>query len=188
MSTSSRVWTQPDRRLRITVVDDDETMLALFRDVLTEQGSISGVSTMTSMTAVAESRPDVVILGTGAGGQVSTWALLELIRQHRSLHAVPVIVCTLDVGADMRAGRLSAHPRVHALELPFAVELVRRLVSDAASAGAVAMAAPVSADVDTVRSMGRLPDVCAHGFVSDWVETCSLCLGDSVPGYSAARA
>jgi hypothetical protein len=185
MPISTRVAARRTLGLRVAAVDTDESVLALFGALLADEECVATLCGMASLTELADTRPDVIILGLGAGAPLAPWPMLDLIRAHRSLRLVPVIVCTLDVARDMRAGRLSTHEGVHALQMPFEAELLT------ASISRVRELARRRLDVlpgGVLARAGRLSDICPHGFVTEWVETCSLCVGTARPSYPVARA
>lgn len=159
--------------LRIAIVEDDADMANLFADIFGQQGTVARVSGITSLTALAESAPDVIVLGLNCSGGLPPWQLVELIRQHRTLHAVPIVVTMLDVAAAMREGQLSTHRGVHAVEMPCDVELLQGIVgrvqpcSEPTATRSVAMRA--------MPGLGRLPDVCPHGYPMASVESCRVC-------------
>jgi CheY-like chemotaxis protein len=170
--------------LRITVVDDDSTMLAVFGDVLAEHGSVTTLPGLSSVTRLADSRPDLIVLGLRAGTDVAPWALLPLIRQEAHLRRVPVIVCTVDVAADLRAGRLSAYAGVQALEMPFDVEVIQGLVRRMVISWPTTAPRPATG---FSRGAARLAEICPHGFANDSVGGCGLCLGAAGSGFALAR-
>lgn len=157
---------------RIAIVEDDVEMAALLGDLLEEQGSVTQVSGIISLTALAEASPDVIVLGLNCSGGLPPWELVELIRQHRTLHAVPIVVTTLDVAAAMRVGYLSTYQGIHAVEVPCEVELLQ---------GVVARIQPCSEPASTEsvplsrRAAGRLPDICPHGYSTAVMESCRVC-------------
>ena len=114
---------------------------------------------------------------------------MELIRQHRLLHAVPIVVTVLDVAAAMREGRLSTYRGVHAVELPCEVELLQGVIGRVQPcSGTTITPAAALRDIPT----GRLPDLCPHGYAPTSLKSCRVCraagtefamasLGDSAP-------
>jgi CheY-like chemotaxis protein len=171
LQVSEAIGARADSR-HISIVEDDADMAALFEDLLAELGTVSHVGGITSLTALADTAPDVIVLGLNCSGGLPPWQLVELIRQHRALHTVPVVVTTLDVAAAMRDGHLSAHRGVHAVEMPCDVDLLQ---------GVIARIEPCSEPAVT-RSLlratpaeGRLPDVCPHGYATSSVESCRIC-------------
>lgn len=158
---------------RIAIVEEDSEMASLFHDLLAEHGAIAHVRGITSLTALAETAPDVIVIGLNCSGGLPPWQLVELIRQHRSLHAVPIVVTTLDVAAAMREGHLSAYRDLHAVEMPCDVELLQTVVARIEPSSEPAATHVVA--LRGVASHGRLPDVCPHGYALASVDSCRVC-------------
>ncbi len=157
----------------ISIVEDDADMAALFEDLLGEFGTVSHVRGITSLTALADTAPDVIVLGLNCSGGLPPWQLVELIRQHRALHTVPVVVTTLDVAAAMRDGHLSTHRGVHAVEMPCDVDLFQGVIARIEPCSEPAVTRSVALRVAPAEA--RLPDVCPHGYASASVESCRVC-------------
>lgn len=83
----------------IVVINDEQEMLSLFRDLLTEEGY--RVSTLTYPVAnLADLQilaPDLLVLDMVFGGEDRGWHYLQQIRFNRATAALPVIVCTAAV-------------------------------------------------------------------------------------------
>jgi CheY-like chemotaxis protein len=156
---------------RIAIVEDDAEMASLFEDLLDGLGSIAHVRGITSLTALAESAPDVILLGLNCSGGLPPWQLVELIRQHRTLHSVPVVVTMLDVATAMRDGHLSAYREVHAVEMPCDVELLRGVIARIEPSELAAH----NGGPRSLSAAARLPDVCPHGYPAASVESCRVC-------------
>lgn len=189
--------------LRITLVDDDHDLLALLSEVFASQpATVNIVDAFESMTSIADTSPDVILIGLGTRARLAPWQLVGLIRHHRALHDVPVIVCTVDVAADMRGGQLGAYPGVHAVAMPFELDVLEQLVRrvsglhDALPGTDVQVMMPAYPDSDGGPTSipdavadavahaladrewleaARPPMLCPHGYVTDWVERCTVC-------------
>jgi DNA-binding response OmpR family regulator len=126
----------------IVVINDEQETLALFRDLLGDEGY--RVSTLTYPVAdLADLRimaPDLVILDMIFGGEDRGWQFLQQLRLTRATAGLPVIVCTAAI-------RLIQEAR-DALEVmgigvvakpfdidPFLAEVRRRLAEGAAPTG-----------------------------------------------------
>lgn len=83
----------------IVVINDEQDMLSLFRDLLTEEGY--RVSTLTYPVAdLADLQilaPDLVILDMLFGGEDQGWHFLQQVRLNRTTAAFPILVCTAAV-------------------------------------------------------------------------------------------
>jgi hypothetical protein len=152
----------------VTVVERDLRMAALFRDLLADEASVTVLTNLDSVNRLADTAPDAIVLGLGAGGDFGTWDLVSLIQKHRVLHDTPIILCTLDVAADMRDGKLAAHRGVQALEMPCDVELIQSIVRATRPTRPAPSTRPMT-------SRNRLPEVCAHGFMTERTDECRAC-------------
>lgn len=83
----------------VVVINDEQAMLDLFRDLLTEEGY--RVSTLTYPVAdLADLQilaPDLIILDMLFGGEDRGWTFLQQLRLTRATAGLPVIVCTAAV-------------------------------------------------------------------------------------------
>lgn len=83
----------------IVVINDEEAMLTLFRELLEEEGY--RVSTLTYPTAdLADLQilaPNLVILDMLFGGEDRGWHYLQQIRLNRATAVLPIIICTAAV-------------------------------------------------------------------------------------------
>ena len=83
----------------VVVINDEQDMLLLFRELLEEDGY--RVSTLTYPTANLSDllvlAPDLVILDMVFGGEDRGWQYLQRLRMTRSTATLPIIVCTAAV-------------------------------------------------------------------------------------------
>ena len=83
----------------VVVINDEEDLLALFRELLEGEGY--RVSTLTYPTAdLADLQilgPDLIILDMLFGGEDRGWQFLQHLRLTRATAQLPVIVCTAAV-------------------------------------------------------------------------------------------
>jgi DNA-binding response OmpR family regulator len=80
----------------VVVIDDDEDLLAVLRELLEGEGyRVSTLSyptaTPTDLVALA---PDLVVLELAFGGEDVGWHYLQRLRRARRTAALPVLVCT----------------------------------------------------------------------------------------------
>jgi hypothetical protein len=156
------------RRLRVTALEDDHDMGAVFAELLAEDAIVSVVQNAESLTPVADTSPDAIVLGLTAARRFGRWELVRLIRQHRTLHDVPIVLTTLNVADELRSGELSRYRDVHVVEVPCDGTSIRDAVRCFRSA-------------QSTRSANRLPAVCSHGFLTDWVGECMTCATPASP-------
>lgn len=83
----------------VVVINDEQAMLSLFRELLEEEGY--RVSTLTYPTAnLADLQilvPNLVVLDMLFGGEDRGWHYLQQIRLNRATAGLPILVCTAAV-------------------------------------------------------------------------------------------
>ena len=83
----------------VVVINDEQDMLDLFRDMLEEEGY--RVSTLTyPMADLGDLQilaPDLIVLDMLFGGEDRGWQYLQWIRMTRATATLPIIVCTAAV-------------------------------------------------------------------------------------------
>ena len=83
----------------VVVINDEQDMLSLFRDILEAEGYL--VSTLTYPTAEVSDllvlAPDLVIVDMLFGGEDRGWQFVQRLRLDRDAARVPVIICTAAV-------------------------------------------------------------------------------------------
>jgi DNA-binding response OmpR family regulator len=118
-------------RPRISVLNDNADFLELMSAILDEDAGYEVqlfTGKETGIEALAESRPDLVIVDLLLGG-ASGWEIVTLCRADERLAAVPIIVCSADVTALRDRGEeLGRIGNVHMLAKPFGVEELTALV------------------------------------------------------------
>ena len=121
---------------RITLIDDHDEFRAVLAEVLTEVGyEVSALSgDRTTLEEIVATQPDLLILDLilrGGPDQMSGWEYLRLVRSHRLLRSVPLLVCSGDVEALRRRQReLHGHEGLAVLAKPFSVDQVEQAVRD----------------------------------------------------------
>jgi DNA-binding response OmpR family regulator len=128
----------PERRPRISVVNDNAEFLDLMAAILDEDAGYD-VSLFkgefVEISELAASDPDLIIVDLLLGG-ASGWEIVTLARSDQRLADVPIIVCSADVTALRdRESDLERIGNVRVLAKPFAIdeitELVERLIGRA---------------------------------------------------------
>jgi CheY-like chemotaxis protein len=128
------------RRTRITVIDDAVEFLSLVTDVL--EGTYD-VTTSTGddldLEGLLRINPDLIVLDLRlkeAGEQLTGMELLRLIRAHRLLRFVPIVVCSADV-AQLTLNReaLAQVPRCWVLRKPFSLDEFEAMLAEALRSG-----------------------------------------------------
>ncbi len=141
---------------RITVIDDHSEFLGLMRELLSTSYEVrTFTGREISPDDILESNPDLLIVDLRLDTRdLQGWDVVTLVRAHRHLRRVPIIVCSADTAAlaDRSAAMLSAG-NIAALAKPFNLEelddLVRQGLSgrfdDSVVAAAVAPPLPDAA-------------------------------------------
>jgi CheY-like chemotaxis protein len=115
---------------RITVVHDNPEFTALVVDVFSGQFEVTAARG-TSPNAIADTLPHLLIADVRAphDGGLAGWELVRLARRHRVLCHVPIVLCTTHrIALDIDGKRLAEFSDVHLLALPFALDVLERLV------------------------------------------------------------
>lgn len=82
----------------IAVIDDDEAIVALVNEVLTDEGyrTLCVQDAWQAPEVLVAQPPDVVLMDWHMRGKVSGWDLLHALRQHPVTASIPVLVCSGD--------------------------------------------------------------------------------------------
>ncbi|GCE30858.1 hypothetical protein KDA_63420 [Dictyobacter alpinus] len=80
----------------IVVINDDESILDLFRMILEGEGYkvSTSVETMENVRDVERLKPDVVILDLKIGQQEEGWVMMQKLRMYPPTRSIPLILCT----------------------------------------------------------------------------------------------
>jgi CheY-like chemotaxis protein len=139
---------------RIVVVYDDPELVDVLTELFGPTARVSPMGQVTSVNPIADREPDLMIIGSPAGrNALGAWQIVTLARAHRRLRDVPIIVLTSDIMATLCDGRLAGCADLHLVEMPFDVEVIRRVVGtamasiDARRFVSVAAAVPVRAAI-----------------------------------------
>ncbi|GLV54985.1 hypothetical protein KDH_18320 [Dictyobacter sp. S3.2.2.5] len=81
---------------RILVINDEESILDLFRMLLEGEGyeAVTSVETMENVADVERIKPDLVILDLKMGVQQEGWTMMQKLRMYPPTKAIPIILCT----------------------------------------------------------------------------------------------
>ena len=124
----------------ILVINDEQDLLNLFRDILEEEGY--RVSTLTyPMAEVGDLvilDPDLLILDMLIGGEDRGWSFLQRLRINRRTATLPIIVCTAAVHLIREVQDYLATMNIGVVLKPFDIDPflaeVRRQLGDRAQA------------------------------------------------------
>lgn len=127
-------------RRRITIIDDHAEFLSLLRELLSATYDVRTFSGRDiSPDDIVESRPELLVVDLRLDtGDLQGWDVVQLVRAHRHLRTVPVIVCSADDRAlvERSAAGLSA-ANVASLAKPFDVNDLEALIERGLSDGFV---------------------------------------------------
>jgi CheY-like chemotaxis protein len=123
-------------RHRVTVVDDDEDILALMRDIIAGMGHDPTTLDGRDLTieTVAATRPDLLILDLRlplGQDQLTGVELLKLLRRHRAMRRVPVILCSADAQGLAAASSEHDLDGMHVLTKPFDLDTLEARIREA---------------------------------------------------------
>lgn len=85
----------------ILVINDTPEILALFRELLEEEGYHVTLDQFAGdvgnkLRDIAQAQPDLIVLDFIIGGEPLGWQLLQALRMHRPTAAIPIVVCSAD--------------------------------------------------------------------------------------------
>lgn len=80
----------------ILAVDNDEAVLGLFRDLLTDEGYrvTTQVYLERDLSKIVELAPDLIILDYMWPEEDSGWSLLQMLSMNPDTEGIPIILCT----------------------------------------------------------------------------------------------
>ena len=90
---------EPDARPHILVIDDDEPLCAVLREVFADEGmrTTACVAPPEDLDTVNENAPDLILLDLVYGGERRGHAFLERLKADPATKDIPVIVCSAAV-------------------------------------------------------------------------------------------
>ncbi len=121
----------------ILAINNDQSILTLFRDLLEEEGY--RVSTQTyvdkDLAGIKASRPDLIVLDYMWAGEDAGWSLLQMLRMDRDTAGIPIVLCT---GAVREVEALESHLAdmgVQVVLKPFNIDHLVEVIAGALSVG-----------------------------------------------------
>jgi CheY-like chemotaxis protein len=81
---------------RVLVINDDESILELFKLILESEGFevFSSEEAIENISDVEHMQPDLVILDLKMGMQQEGWTMMQKIRMYPPTQHIPMILCT----------------------------------------------------------------------------------------------
>lgn len=115
-------------------MNDDQSVLQLFDDLLTEEGYRVTLDTFDRPTPhlleqIAKEQPSLVILDYIIGGEARGWQLLQAMKMYRLTAPIPVLVST---AAIRQVREMEAHLSELSVEVvikPFDIDAVARTLA-----------------------------------------------------------
>jgi len=115
-------------RKRVLVINDDQAILDVFRELLEEEGYEAVLDTLktgslqTQYDRVIAERPDVIVLDFLILGEQHGWQFLQLIKMQPKTARVPVVVCTAAVELVRELGAHLTKLHVEVVLKPFEID------------------------------------------------------------------
>ena len=122
------------RRHRITVVDDDEDILALMQDIIAGLGHepTTLVPRGLTITDIARTKPDLLVLDLRlplGRKQLSGAELVRLLRGHRAMKRIPMVICSADAQGIDSLRREDGHlPNISFIAKPFDLDTLESVI------------------------------------------------------------
>ena len=129
-----------DGQRHVLAINNDQAVLALFRDLLEEEGY--RVSTQAyvakDLAAIKALAPDLIVLDYMWSGDDNGWSLLQMLRMDRDTAAVPIVLCT---GARREVEALQDHLQEMGVQVvlkPFNIDRLVDVIAEALGAARTA--------------------------------------------------
>ncbi len=134
---------------RIMVLDNDESMRALFDSFLADVGwdVFSSDYAHTNLAEVQRIQPALIILDINLAQAGTGWDFLQLLKLDDSTAAIPMLICTTATALSSEIEGYLAGKHIHIVRKPFdlnAFILIVQQILTAANAAAVPLALDIS--------------------------------------------
>ncbi|EFH90793.1 response regulator [Ktedonobacter racemifer] len=118
---------------KILVVNDTQSILEMFRELLEPEGYEVVLSSfpIQNIKEVEQIKPDLIILDIVFGNQKSGWQMLQLLKMYPPTSKTPIIVCSAAISEVRDQEGYLVSQGVQALYKPFDVSLLFHLVEQA---------------------------------------------------------
>jgi CheY-like chemotaxis protein len=129
---------------RILAINNDQSVLALFRDLLEDEGY--RVTTQTyvdrDLAGIKAQRPDLIVLDYMWATEDASWSLLQMLRMDPGTAGIPIVLCTAAVReVEALEGHLE-NMGVRVVLKPFNIDQLVTVIADALAKAGV----PTTAD------------------------------------------
>jgi DNA-binding response OmpR family regulator len=108
----------------ILVINDDEEILTLFEEILSEAGynALLYSSAIRDLAEIERLQPDLIIIDYLIGHEESGWQLLQKIKMRRTTATIPIVVCTAATKLLLETSGYLLSKRVVAVPKPFDID------------------------------------------------------------------
>lgn len=117
---------EKDMKKRILVINDTQSILEMFRDLLEFEGYEVVLSSfpMQKTQDIEDIKPDLIILDFIFGNQKSGWQMLQLLKMYRPTAHIPIIVCTTAISEVQEQEGYLVSQGVQVMYKPFDIDLL----------------------------------------------------------------
>jgi len=136
-----------DPPTHIFVINDEPAILALFQEILEEEGyrvsldTFGRVGVREQFERIAEVQPDLVVLDFLIGGEPMGWQLIQALKMRRTTDTIPIVACTAAVTVVKELHSHLSAMNVGVVIKPFDIDhlldAIRRALAGELQAGAV---------------------------------------------------
>ena len=129
---------EPTRRARIAVINDDTAFLDLMRDLLENEENYDVLICKEWDNAyqfVKDEHPDLVILDIRIGGEEHGWTILNLLTLDPTTHHIPAIVCSAAIQSLHEHQEMLSKLGIRALAKPFDLEMLLSAIEESLPSG-----------------------------------------------------
>lgn len=99
---------EPGSKTHILAVNNNDDVLALFRELLEEEGYrvLTQAYALKNMEEVVRLAPDAIILDYMWAEEDGGWSMLQMLRMNRPTSQIPIVLCT---GAARKVEEMEGH-------------------------------------------------------------------------------
>lgn len=124
---------------RILVINDDESILELYRLILEEEASYTvtlSLITFERVTDIEEMQPDLIILDAKLGAYQEGLHLVQKLKRYPPTEAIPVLLCTAADDLIRQNGATLRERGIPILSKPFDIDDLLQQVQELLGAAA----------------------------------------------------
>ena len=129
---------EPTRRARIAVINDDTAFLDLMNDLLENEENYDVLICKEWDNAyqyVKEEQPDLVILDIRIGGEEHGWTIINLLTLDPATHHIPAIVCSAAIQSLDEHQEMLTKLGIRALAKPFDLDTLLGAIEESLGGG-----------------------------------------------------